>query len=129
MSDFNIESYIFNTLTGEGTLFGKDDVVRNPLTTPYSMSKKLSDTRLEIYSDDGNESSYGFDVWEFCGCGEYVKLFNSYGRDMFEGQISDYYKWNMADIQSFPILTVSEFDAMYKLHIQDWEEKTANPAE
>jgi len=49
MTTFNIESYIFDTLTGEGTLFGKDDVVRNPLTTPYSQSKKLSDTRRESF--------------------------------------------------------------------------------
>jgi len=124
MTDFNIESYIFNTLTGEGTLFGKDDVVRNPLTTPYSMSEKLSDTRLEIFSDDGNESSYGFDIWEFCHGGEFVKLEKSYGRDMFEGNISDSF------VEKEPMLLVigiDEFDAMFKNHIQTWEYRTANP--
>ena len=124
MTDFNIESYIFDTLTGVGTLFGKDDVVRNPLTTPYSKSEKLSDTQLEIFSDDGNESSYGFDIWEFLPTHDLVKLVKSYGRDMFEGNISDSYP----NIEPpFLVIGIDEFDAMFKNHIQNWEYRTGNP--
>jgi len=122
----DLKCYIFNTLTGEGTMFGKDNVYREPLSTPHSASEILDNGNLKIWSDDGNESSYGFDIFEFTADG-FVKLVESRGRDCFDNNISDNYDWDYENVSTFVPISVDEFDAMFKNHIQKFEYFTANP--
>jgi len=116
----DLRCYYFDTLTGEGTLFGKsrfDDPGNEYLTEAHSQSQIMPGNRLKIWTDDGNQSSFGFDIWEFLDNG-FVKLVESKGFDCFDGNISDSY--DPAE-PGLLVISVDEFDAMYKRHLQKWE--------
>jgi len=120
--EFVIESYIFNTLTGEGLI----DLIDNPTDaahTIHTIGEKLSDNRIKIWSDDGNSSSYGFDIWQFSDDRKWVTLMESYGRDCFDNNLSDGYDPATPGLLR---IGVDEFDRMLQLHISDIEYRACN---
>jgi len=118
----DLRSYYFDTLTGEGTLMGKfrdDDPGNEYLTEAHSQSQIMPGNRLKIWTDDGNQSSFGFDIWEFLDNG-FVMLVEAKGFDCFDGNISD----GFAEIEPGLLrIPVDEFDSMFKNHVQKWEQK------
>jgi len=117
----DLRCYVFDTLTGEGTLFGKSREADGTeyLTEAHSISEVMPGNRLKIFSDDGNQSSFGWDIWKFLPNG-FVELAESKGFDCFAGNISDSYDPAEPGLLR---ISVDEFDAMYKRHLQTWEVK------
>lgn len=118
MTDLNC--YIFNTGTGLGTLFGINNPDADLIHVAHSVSKVNADGFLQIDSDDGNESSYGMEIWmidkQFAACIKNV------GRDCFSGTLAD----SVFGDAQIGIISISEFDAAFKNHLQNWEYRTAN---
>lgn len=63
---------------------------QDPIDWPHSTAtcSGLEYNRLRIDSDDGNQSSYGYDIWTLTDTE--ATCIESYGRDCFEGNISDW---------------------------------------
>jgi len=77
---------------------------------------------LVIHTDQGNESCYGFDRWDFRIDG-YAILSETYGRDTFEENLSDAIVGEF--IGDSGIVDIETFEKHLKLHIEKWTAESA----
>lgn len=56
---------------------------------PPGEDHTLPEGQIQVWADDGNESSYGHEIWEVQPDGT-MKCVASYGRDCFEDNVSDH---------------------------------------
>lgn len=106
----------------------------DPLGIPGSQVTVKGD-RVEIRSDDGNESSYGSEEWKIAG-GKAI-LQESFGRDTFEGNFADTHfqslskekqkeaedKWGLPTEGYMPNgfeMPLKDFVAGVKQHVESW---------
>jgi len=112
MSKNTVMDFLFNTYPDA-----------DPIHIPGSFSELDGNSDLIIHSDDGNESSYGFDKWDFRVVDKgYVILAESYGRDCFEDNLSDAICGQF--IGDSGVVDIEVFKAELIKHIAKWTERT-----
>lgn len=99
---------------------------QDPLNTPASYVDKVTRRRINISSDDGNESSYGGEKWKRSKTT--LKLQKAWGRDTFEGNLADGLNRTKRNPEGYAKkgdkISIGRFRRALTDHMKSWKQRS-----